>query len=109
MNIKEAIERLTTLQCYMAYGTEEDEKDAKALLTAIAVLKCTAPLVWIPCSERQPDGSGRYLTATRTGGYTILDWSVKYQAWNVVDDDLHTEYKMNRFVVAWAEIPAYEG
>lgn len=40
---------------------------------------------YIRCAAKQPKVSGRYSTILRIGVVVDLDWSSKYQMWNVCD------------------------
>lgn len=57
---------------------------------------------WIPCSERLPEESGKYLGQLDWGNITDIYFSKKWQKWNAHDSQ---EPKHAIEVVAWMPLP----
>ena len=57
---------------------------------------------WIPCSERLPEESGKYLGQVSWGNITDITFSKKYQKWNA-HDSAPPKHAME--VIAWMPLP----
>lgn len=55
--------------------------------------------LWIPCSERLPENSGRYLVTCELDGEMVVDWNIYYCS-ERYDGWLWTQY-----VAAWMPLP----
>lgn len=59
---------------------------------------------WIPCSERLPEGYGKYITCSKTGIISILIWS---KGWNCCFDtkgEIVRKYEI-KDIIAWQPLP----
>ena len=57
---------------------------------------------WIPCSERLPEKSGKYLGQRPYGEIIDITFSKKHQKWNA-NDSCPPKYAME--IVAWMPLP----
>lgn len=57
---------------------------------------------WIPCSERLPEESGKYLGQRPYGEIIDITFSKKHQKWNA-NDSCPPKYAME--IVAWMPLP----
>jgi hypothetical protein len=61
---------------------------------------------WISVKERLPEKSGKYLTISPSGIYSILNYSAKYRAFNIYDEQPKSSLKYCLEVTHWMPLPA---
>ena len=72
------ISRLSEIRSEYNCFDENEEPYYRALSEAIKILSAQPEQQWIPCSERLPEKSGRYLvTNTRLGAFEVT-WNIFY-------------------------------
>lgn len=60
---------------------------------------------WISVKERLPEAGGKYLTISPTGIYSVLNYSVRYRAFNAYDEQPKSSLKYSINVTHWMPLP----
>lgn len=101
MKLKEAFEILRDTPIDIRSAREDDIHSLYATAQNMA-LDALQRQMWIPCSERLPEESGKYLGQLDWGNITDIFFSKKWQKWNAHDSQ---EPKHAIEVVAWMPLP----
>lgn len=102
MKPKEAFEILRDTPIDIRSAREDDIHSLYATAQNMA-LDALERQMWIPCSERLPEKSGKYLGQTLHENITDITFSKKHQKWNA-HDSYPPEHAME--VVAWMPLPS---